>query len=384
MNNKSRCGLGLLILVLALVLTGCGAGSTDTGAEPVAAAGTAADPGASASSGETPAPEGSPSRGGVAAPEGSASATPTRAPRTARTGSALAMLYELDIKGRAPKTDYDAKLFGWRQDTDRNGCDTRNDVLRRDLRGISLRDGSCVVLTGSLTSPYTAATFDFIRGDGNNIEIDHVVALSNAWQTGAQAMSAERRIEFGNDPLNLLAVETRVNQQKGDGDAATWLPPDTSYRCEYVARQIAVKHKYDLWVVPAEFDAMERLLLDCDPPAAGDDPWPATGTGDLLPTPTRTYAPEPDPQPEPETDGSDSGSGSTSTKSSTAPSKRGVVGSDSSTKKSGSGPGTGAGGAYKNCTEARNRGGAPVRIGQPGYGPHLDRDGDGVGCEAKK
>jgi hypothetical protein len=202
----------------------------------------------------------------------------------AESGSALAMLHDLEVKGRAPKTGYDRDLFRWREDTDRNGCDTRNDVLRRDLTGLTLKTGGCVVLGGTLTSDYTGDTFDFIRGDGNNIDIDHVVALSNAWQTGAQALSEGELVELANDPINLLAVESSVNRSKGDGDAATWLPPRKGYRCEYVARQIRVKHDYDLWVTPPEFDAMERLLLDCDEDAFGGDDWPGRGGGDVRET----------------------------------------------------------------------------------------------------
>ena len=180
-------------------------------------------------------------------------------------GTASAMLDELTVKGRAPKTGYDGDLFKWRSDTDHNGCDTRNDVLRRDLTNITLKAGTrgCIVLDGTLADPYAGETYDFDRS-ANAVDIDHVVARSNAWQTGAFKFDEETLKEFGNDPLNLLAVSSSLNRQKGDGDAATWLPPNKSYRCEYVARQIAVKHKYDLWVVPPEKVAMERVLDKCE------------------------------------------------------------------------------------------------------------------------
>jgi hypothetical protein len=90
-----------------------------------------------------------------------------------------------------------------------------------------------------------------------------VVSLSNAWQTGAFRWSEEKRKRFANDPLNLLAVKGSLNSQKGDGDAATWLPPKRSFRCSYVARQIAVKVSYDLWLTPSEKSAMERVLERC-------------------------------------------------------------------------------------------------------------------------
>jgi hypothetical protein len=184
------------------------------------------------------------------------------------TGSALAALTTLAVKGRAPKTGFDRALFGqaW-SDVDRNGCDTRNDVLRRDLRAYVLKAGThgCVVLSGTLHDPYTGTTIGFVRGQVSStaVQIDHVVALSDAWQKGAQGLSAETRRAFANDPLNLLAVDGPTNQRKGDGDAATWLPPNKPYRCSYAARQVAVKMRYRLWVSSAERDALARILATC-------------------------------------------------------------------------------------------------------------------------
>ena len=300
-----------------------------------------------------------------------------RDPGEAEAGSALQMLGELQVKGRAPKTGYDRDLFRWREDVDRNGCDSRNDVLRRDLTGITLKTGGCVVLDGTVTSDYTGDTFDFIRGDGNNIDIDHVVALSNAWQTGAQALSEDERVALANDPINLLAVESSVNRSKGDGDAATWLPPRKSYRCEYVARQIRVKHDYGLWVTPPEYDAMERLLLDCDEDTFGEDDWPARDGGDVVAWESGASGSSGS------SGASGSGAGSSGAGSSGSGRSSGESGGGGArSKSSGSGSSGGAsGGAYKNCTAAREAGAAPVYAGDPGYGRHLDRDGDGVGCE---
>ncbi|KSU66218.1 deoxyribonuclease [Arthrobacter sp. NIO-1057] len=169
------------------------------------------------------------------------------------------------MKGRAPKTGYDRDLFGrgW-GDPDRNGCDTRNDILARDLDVDTFKDGTraCVVLTGTLVDPYTDTTIDFVRGQGtsNAVQIDHVVALSDAWQKGAQQLSAEQRLEFANDPLNLLAVDGPTNASKGDSDAATWLPPNRGFWCEYVTRQIEVKHKYDLWMTKAEHTRSGEII----------------------------------------------------------------------------------------------------------------------------
>lgn len=186
----------------------------------------------------------------------------------AREKRVLKLLRELDVKGRAPKTGYDRALFGptW-FDVDRNGCDTRNDILARDLVVLTYTDDGkdCLVAEGVLTDPYSGDRVDFRRGPITSLEvqIDHVVSLSNAWQTGAFAWSEEIRVRFANDPLNLLAVKGSLNLQKGDGDAATWLPPRKSYRCQFVARQIAVKSEYALWVTSAEKNSMRRILERC-------------------------------------------------------------------------------------------------------------------------
>jgi hypothetical protein len=171
-------------------------------------------------------------------------------------------------KGRAPKTGYARSQFGqtW-ADVDRNGCDTRNDILKRDLTGEIFKEKTreCVVLSGTLIDPFSGETINFVRGNVSSMEvqIDHVVALSNAWQTGAFRLSIRERTAFANDPMNLLAVKGRLNSQKGDGDAATWLPPLKSFRCDYVARQIAVKLKYKLWFTAPEKEAMIRILKTC-------------------------------------------------------------------------------------------------------------------------
>ena len=173
-------------------------------------------------------------------------------------------LAALPTKGRAPKTGYKRSQFGdgWAK---AGGCDTRNVILRRDLTNAVLGDDNCKVQAGALSDPYTGQRIAFKRGANSSgaVQIDHVVALSNAWQTGAQQLSSEQRISLANDPLELLAVDGPANQQKGDGDAATWLPSNKPFRCQYIARQIAVKKKYSLWVTPSERTAMERILASC-------------------------------------------------------------------------------------------------------------------------
>ncbi|WP_151898257.1 HNH endonuclease family protein [Streptomyces sp. C8S0] len=189
----------------------------------------------------------------------------------AGSGSALAAVDSLTVKGRAPKTGYEREKFGraW-ADTDGNGCGTREDILARDAVDVAYKDRRrCKVARGVLPEdPYTGRRIAFARGDGK-VDIDHVVALSDAWQKGARQWDADKRREFANDPLNLLAVDAPANRRKGDGDTATWLPPAKGFRCAYVARQVAVKKKYGVWVTAAERDAMKRVLNTCP-----DEPLP--------------------------------------------------------------------------------------------------------------
>jgi hypothetical protein len=265
------------------------------------------------------------------------------------------VLATLPVKGRAPKTGYSREQFGpaW-SDVDHNGCDTRNDMLRRDLTALALRPGTrdCVVLSGVLADPYTATAINFRRGNATStaVQIDHVVALSDAWQKGAQKLSPAQRLSFANDPLNLLAVDGPANQSKSDGDAATWLPPNKSYRCNYVARQISVKSSYGLWVTQAEHDAMARVLADC-PAALAPTNRPASAPAHAAQAPPARQpaaAPAAVPAPAP-------------AQAQMAPAPAAII--------------------YANCTAVRAAGAAPIRVGQPGYSRKLDRDGDGVGCE---
>jgi hypothetical protein len=177
---------------------------------------------------------------------------------------ALAALNNLEVKGRAAKTGYARSQFPHWSDPDRNGCDARNDTLKRDLTNISYKVGTrdCKVIAGQLLDPFSGKVITFSTTKVV-IDIDHVVALSNAWQTGAAYFDKGKRTLLANDPLNLLAVDAKLNRKKGDGDAATWLPPNKAFRCEYVGLQIAVKAKYELWVTAAEKTAMERVLQAC-------------------------------------------------------------------------------------------------------------------------
>jgi hypothetical protein len=200
-------------------------------------------------------------------------AGPTRSasPHPPAAGSALAALARIPVKGRAPKTGYARAQFGkaWDDENDdpmgHDGCDTRDDILARDLRGLTFRSDGCKVATGTLHDPYTGASVPFVRGPGTSslVQIDHVVPLSNAWQTGAQSWTARQRLDFANDPLELIPTRGAVNEEKGDGDAATWLPPKKPFRCAYAARMVAIKLKWHLWVTPPEHAALARLLGAC-------------------------------------------------------------------------------------------------------------------------
>ena len=177
---------------------------------------------------------------------------------------ALAALNNLEVKGRAAKTGYARSQFPHWSDPDRNGCDARNDTLKRDLTNITYKVGTrdCKVIAGQLLDPFSGKVIT-LSTTKVVIDIDHVVALSNAWQTGAAYFDKSKRSQIANDPLNLLAVDSKLNRQKGDGDAATWLPPSKAFRCEYVARQVAVKAKYGLWVTKPEKVAIDKILSTC-------------------------------------------------------------------------------------------------------------------------
>lgn len=320
--------------------------------------------------------------------------------QAAPTGTALAQLRTLEVKGRAPKTGYDRESFGWRDDVDRNGCDTRNDILRRDLKNITTKAGTrgCVVLSGRVDSPYSGSSYDFVRNP-TNTDIDHVVALSDAWQSGASSWDAQKKIAFANDPLNLLAVESTLNRQKGDGDAATWLPPHKPYRCEYVARQVAVKAKYGLWVKPAEAEAIERVLAECPDMKAFDrsvEPPATDSTTEAKPAPAekprRAEKPKQADKPAPlvrevereapkkETPKKEASKKAHTKKSTPKTTKKSAPKTEEPKKSSSKKKSSGRGG-FRNCTEAWENGAAPLHRGDPGYAPKLDGDDDGVACE---
>ncbi|WP_424346765.1 excalibur calcium-binding domain-containing protein [Kocuria sp. CH-021] len=333
-----------LTLAIGLV-AGCASStaSTDPGAEPGPVPGTVttvpAAPSPSAVPSDAPSPTSSRTPGSVTtvAPSPEPAETPVRA--VAPPSGAFLALEGLTVAAAGTMSDYDREaLFGGWIDADGDCEDSRNEVLARDLTGVTSADG-CRVDTGTLADPYTGASIDFVRGvaTSGDVQVDHVVSLGNAWVTGARRLSPADRVALANDPLNLLAVDGPANGSKSDQDAAGWLPPNRAFACDMVAIQIAVKSRYGLWVTAPEKDAMAEVLAECP-----DQQLPAgTPFGDI---PAGT-APEPAP----------------------------VVVEEA--------PAAPADVHYANCTAAREAGAAPLLRGQPGYRSAMDRDGDGVACE---
>lgn len=177
-----------------------------------------------------------------------------------------------DPEGEA-LADYHRDAFGdgW-LDPDRNGCDSRNDILARDLDDLVFKPGThdCVVLSGKLTDPYTGRRIDFVRGDRTSelVQIDHVVPLSWAWAAGADAWDTDTRQAFANDPDNLLAVDGPTNSAKSDSGPAEWIPPDGDYSCAYAVRFTAVLTEYGLPVTDADRRALLELASTCPPDAS--------------------------------------------------------------------------------------------------------------------
>ncbi|MFI2415292.1 HNH endonuclease family protein [Streptomyces sp. NPDC018947] len=222
--------------------------------------------------------EGAPATGGGAeAPASTGAVSPLRNPDGTRPGlapvtgdtdraSARELIESLKTKGRGPRTGYDRDEFGyaWMDTADgvplaRNGCDTRNDLLRRDGRDVRFRSGSnCVVVAMTLHDPYTGTTIEWRKQKASEVQIDHVVPLSYSWQLGSSRWPESKRRQLANDPLNLLPVEGRANSAKSDAGPATWLPPSKGIRCAYAVRFAQVAVKYELAVTAPDRQAMLR------------------------------------------------------------------------------------------------------------------------------
>ena len=179
---------------------------------------------------------------------------------------AVDYLEKLAVKGRAPKTGYSREEFynSW---PTIDGCSLRQKIIKRELgdSAVISSEDNCTVISGEYDEPYTGSHLIFYQKSdiSSGIQIDHVVALSDAWQKGAQKLSKDERYSFATDPLNLLAVDAKTNMAKSDGDASTWLPANKKFRCAYIARQISVKYKYSLWISKAEKEIMSSVLKSC-------------------------------------------------------------------------------------------------------------------------
>lgn len=258
------------------------------------------------------------------------------------TGSAMEALDNLRIVAHdiAPY-DRESDFGGAWTDTDGNGCTTRQDVMARDAIEWVDADGDCQPEQVVIADRYTGTAF--VATNVGDAHTEHVVSAHDAWLTGAQNLTQDEREAFYQDPLNLITVEGSVNMSKGDKNAAQWLPPFQDGHCEFAAHQVTVKAKYDLGVTEAEYVALSDILAGCegqglitvdgltDTPDFGEAP-ALTGGNDV---PDEDVNPAPTQDAEP----------------------------------------------FENCAAAREAGAAPLHKGEPGYGAHMDGDGDGVACE---
>ncbi|UUN31194.1 DUF1524 domain-containing protein [Streptomyces sp. FIT100] len=180
--------------------------------------------------------------------------------------AARELIEAVPTKGRGPKTGYARDEFGyaWMDTADgvplaRNGCDTRNDLLKRDGRNVRFRTGSdCVVVAMTLHDPYTGKTIEWRKQKAAEVQIDHVVPLSYSWQMGSSRWTESKREQLANDALNLIPVDGRTNSSKGDSGPASWLPPNRQIRCAYAVRFAEVALKYEMPVTAAD----KRTMLD--------------------------------------------------------------------------------------------------------------------------
>jgi len=347
---------------LVLLLTGSGIYSA-THPKPPAVAAANANANATAAQSPTPTPTASAS-GDPLDPEtviaSDSGPSAVIADNSVTSATALELLATIPVKGKAPATGYARTAqFGaaW-LDVDHNGCDTRNDILYRDLTDV-VQQGPCRILSGTLDDKYTGQTIEFLRGNKTSglVQIDHIVPLQNSWVTGAQQLTQAQRVSLANDPLNLIAVDAKSNEQKSAGDAATWLPKNKSFRCEYVARQISVKATYGLWVTDAEHAAMTNILAGCSAQAAQSSPF-----APKAPEASPTAAPAPAPAPPAQIPAPVPAQPAPAPAPAPPPAPAPDV-------------------YYQNCDAVRAAGKAPLYAGEPGFSRKLDRDGDGIACE---
>ncbi|WP_242454702.1 HNH endonuclease family protein [Bailinhaonella thermotolerans] len=186
----------------------------------------------------------------------------SEAPKSGDAAKARKQLKALAIAPKGPSSGYDRDKYGARwKDVDRNGCDTRNDILARDLVDEKKR-GKCVVISGTLNDPYTGKTIKFTKSDAQAVQIDHVYPLSLSWKMGAKGWQEDKRERFANDPDNLLAVDGPTNQAKGDSGPEAWRPRK-AYQCAYAIRYVGVAAEYKLPITRADQAALGQMLDTC-------------------------------------------------------------------------------------------------------------------------
>ncbi len=193
-------------------------------------------------------------------------------PTVAEGADVLAGVSQIPLRIRG--FDYRRAAFGdsWTDDNPapggHNGCDTRNDILDRDLvekTYVSIKRCPDAVATGTLHDPYTNAVVAFVRGErtGASVQIDHIVPLALAWDLGARDWPSDLRLRFANDPANLLAVAGAPNQDKGDSEPASWMPPNTAFHCQYAMQFIAVLRGYALPVDAPSATVLRDAAATC-------------------------------------------------------------------------------------------------------------------------
>lgn len=179
-----------------------------------------------------------------------------------------------EVPARIRGHDYRRAAFGesWTDDNSapggHNGCDTRNDILDRDLVDktyVSISRCANAVATGTLHDPYTSETINLVRGNqtGAAVQIDHLVPLAYAWDQGARNWTDEMRVRFANDPANLLAVDGPVNKDKGDGEPAVWMPPNRAFWCQYAVQFAAVMRGYGLPLDAPSAPVLREAVATC-------------------------------------------------------------------------------------------------------------------------
>ncbi|MGW1893187.1 HNH endonuclease family protein [Streptomyces sp. NPDC002004] len=248
----SKVGTG--VVVAALLMVGA------TGCKSPEAGGSSTGHGAAAPDGHAVSP--------LKNPDGTG---PGLAPLTSEADKATArrLIETLPTKGRGPKTGYARDKFGyaWMDTADgvplaHNGCDTRNDLMKRDGQQLHFRSGSdCVVVSMTLRDPYTGTIIEWRKQKAAEVQIDHVVPLSYSWQMGSSRWPESKRKQLANDALNLIPVQGRANSAKGDSGPAAWLPPNGRIRCAYAVRFAQVAHKYG---IPVTTPDRQMMLKQCD------------------------------------------------------------------------------------------------------------------------